>query len=291
MNDVHIANAETVGDFRVVLMRIEGRLDALEHDVAMNASGSEQQLAALRHELRGVQVGGVNNKFDLVDTKTMTPAVFTGARSESFTTWAKRVKAYTNARLPGYRRALDEVDKLGKDCPVDEQVLTSWDWRDVVQADSKLHDFLLMATAGEALGVVESVAGRGFEAWRLLNVRFNAIGELYTVDKMNSIMHQKAVRHISEMPAAISKFEKDLKVFRERVGSDFPEILKLPILMQMIPQSWKKEFDSQFRNPTAVKSYEALSAQLIGIGSEERYKRRKGRGRHGRGCPGEAEGS
>ena len=86
MNDVYIINAETVGDFRTVLMFIDGRLDAIENDVAMNASGSEQQLAALRHELRGVQVGGVSNKFDLVDMKTMTPAVFTGARSENFRT-------------------------------------------------------------------------------------------------------------------------------------------------------------------------------------------------------------
>ena len=51
MNDVWVINAETVGDFRTILMRMDGRLDALENDVAMNASGSEQQLAALRHEL------------------------------------------------------------------------------------------------------------------------------------------------------------------------------------------------------------------------------------------------
>ena len=177
MNDVYIINAETVGDFRSVLMRIEGRLDALENDVAMNASGSEQQLAAIRHELRGVQAGGAVNKFDLVDMKTMTPALFTGARSENFRVWAKRVKAYTNARLPGYRKALEEVEKLGKDTPVDGHVLDSWDWRDVVAADSKLHDLLLVVTSGEALGVVEAVPGRGFEAWRLLNHRFNSLGD------------------------------------------------------------------------------------------------------------------
>ena len=113
-SDVYIDNAETVGDFRTVLARLEARIETIEHDVAMNASGSEQQLAALRHELRGVQANGVNNKFDLVDMKTMTPAIFTGARSENFRTWAKRVKAYTNARLPGYRQALEEVEKLGQ---------------------------------------------------------------------------------------------------------------------------------------------------------------------------------
>ena len=32
---------------------------------------------------------------------------------------------------------------------------------------------------------------------------------------MNAIMQQKTVKHISEMPAAIARFEKDLKVFPE----------------------------------------------------------------------------
>ena len=96
-----------------------------------------------------------------------------------------------------------------------------------------------------------------------------------TLDKMNAIMQQKTVKHISEMPAAIARFEKDLKVFSERVGTEFPAILKLPILTQMIPPSWKKEFDAQFRNPSIEKSYEALAAQLIGIGSEERYMERR----------------
>ena len=48
-SDVYIDNTETVGDFRTVLARPESRIETIEHDVAVNASGSEHQLAALRH--------------------------------------------------------------------------------------------------------------------------------------------------------------------------------------------------------------------------------------------------
>ena len=53
---------------------------------------------------------------------------------------------------------------------------------------------------------------------------------MYTFDKMTSIMHQSPVKTISAMPASIAKFEKDLKIFRERTGEAFPVILKMPIV-------------------------------------------------------------
>ena len=87
----------------------------------------------------------------------------------------------------------------------------------------------------------------------------NSTGELYTFDKMNAIMKQTQVKHISAMPAAIAKFEKDLQVFRTRTSTEFPDILKLPILIQMIPTSWKKEFEAQWRVPGAEKKYDSLA--------------------------------
>ena len=79
------------------------------------------------------------------------------------------------------------------------------------------------------------------------------------------------MKHISKLPASIAKFERDLKVFRVRTEVDFPEVLKLPILIQMIPPSWKKEFETQFRTPGADRTYEALVSQLLAIRNEERY--------------------
>ena len=88
---------------------------------------------------------------------------------------------------------------------------------------------------------------------------------------MSSIMHQTAAESISQMPASTAKFEKDLKVFHDRTGEAFPEVLKLPILIQMIPSSRKKEFETLLRASGAIKTCEALAQQLANLGHEERY--------------------
>ena len=124
--------------------------------------------------------------------------------------------------MPGYRQALETCEQLGKDSPADRSVIDDWRWGEALEANSRLYDMLMLVTSGEAIGIFESVPGRGFEAWRLLNVRFNSVGEMYTHDKMNAIMKQSPVKHISELPASIAKFERNLKVFRERTEVEFP---------------------------------------------------------------------
>ena len=94
-------------------------------------------------------------KFDLIDSKAMSPAMFSGPHSENFKAWAMKIKAYTNNKLPGYRQAVDLTEKLGKDKPVDAGVKASWGWPEVDEADARLHEMLLMITAGEAAGIAE----------------------------------------------------------------------------------------------------------------------------------------
>ena len=87
---------------------------------------------------------------------------------------------------------------------------------------------------------------------------------------MNSLMHQTQCKSIVDLPAAVSKFERDCKTFQERTGELFPQMMKLPILLQMIPAAWKKEMESQFRVNGQDKSYEKLSQTLIDLGNKER---------------------
>ena len=176
-----IDNATSVGDFQTILWRIHARMESIEDSVAMNDSGATQQLAAIRVDVRTLQQAPQHAphgpaKFDLIDPTTMAPKSYSGSRSENYKVWAKSVKAYANAKLPGYRMALDAVDKLGKDTPVDHGVFQGWNWKDAVDANSKFYDMLLLITTGEAHGIVESVPGQGFEAWRLIGIRFNSVG-------------------------------------------------------------------------------------------------------------------
>ena len=104
-----------MGDIQAILHQIVYRMDDITNNVGDNAQGAEQQLAAIRVEIRNLQQGAGGGggssggkRIDLIDTKTMSPDKFSGNRSENFKAWAKKIKAYCNAKLHGYRRALEE---------------------------------------------------------------------------------------------------------------------------------------------------------------------------------------
>ena len=147
--------------------------------------GADQQFAQVRVDLQVLRTQGQQAqaqdrgpKIDLIDVKAMSPAIFNGDRGDNFKIWAKKVKAFTNAKLTGYHRALEFAEELPKGTPVDQEVLGAWQWGDAVIADSKLDEMLLLITGDGAQGIVEQVPGLGFEAWRLPNERFNLTGEL-----------------------------------------------------------------------------------------------------------------
>ena len=71
---------------------------------------------------------------------------------------------------------------------IDAYTIQTRQWADATVANSKLHDMLLLVTGADALGIVEGVPNQGFEAWRLLNESCNRVGEMYTYDKMNSLI-------------------------------------------------------------------------------------------------------
>ena len=275
--DVTIANAHTVGDFQHILWRLEQMNRDLRGEIVVLQGNHQVEMAQVRVELRNAQqtarqaqgASGDSRKMELVDVKTMSPSIFSGLKSEAFKPWSKRVKAYTNVKAQGFRLALEASEKSTS--PIDGYVIGSWGWADAVTADGKLYDMLSLVTSGDALGIVESVPNRGFEAWRLLNARFNGVGEMYSYDKMNQLMNRTQIKSASAMPAAIQKLEHDFKTFHDRTGDTFPDILKLPILLQMVPQAWKKEIETQFRMPGAVKTYDSLSTMLCALGDNERY--------------------
>ena len=78
------------------------------------------------------------------------------------------------------------------------------------------------------------------------------------------------------MPAAIDKFEKEVRTLKDRTRAEFPEVLNMRILLQMISPSYRREVEAQFRISGADRSYEVLSRQLFDQGNEARYKFKKG---------------
>ena len=101
--------------------------------------------------------------------------------------WSKKLKAYCNVEVNGYRKALEAAEK--SKTMVDSHVIQTWNWADAAVANTKLHDMLRSVMGPDALGIIDGVPNQGFEAWRRFSVRYNTVVEMYTYNKINSLMH------------------------------------------------------------------------------------------------------
>ena len=71
---------------------------------------TDQALQRRAEEVKGLE-GSIaqllrRQHCDLLDLKAMKPTGFNGDRSERWTHWARKTKAYCNAKHPGFRAAL-----------------------------------------------------------------------------------------------------------------------------------------------------------------------------------------
>ena len=176
-----------------------------------------------------------NQKFDLIDMKTLQPETFKGKHNEAFKPWAKKVKAFCNAKKAGFRKALDWAETQAQEITN----LAAMGWPDATAADEKLHDFLLQLCAEEAQVLIDipGMSGRGFEAWRLLTQRYSPTGGQYELDAMLALVQRKPARDAISLPGAISKLERDIALYVERTGRSFPEEWRVPTLLQLLPKA------------------------------------------------------
>ena len=63
-----------------------------------------------------------------------------------------------------------------KDTPITFEEIQTSDWVEGTQGNNALHDYLLIATSGEAHTIMGTVPNNGLEAWRLLSKRFDPRG-------------------------------------------------------------------------------------------------------------------
>ena len=153
-DDVTIENASTASDFVTVLQRmntanrtLRDELSYVQADAATKHSQRDMEMAQMRVELRLAQAAGAqtqgqhsDKKFELIDVKTMTPAKFSGMKSDNFKLWAKKLKAYTNAKVSGFRDALELAEKCK--VAITTGTIHAWGWSEGAVANTKLPDML-----------------------------------------------------------------------------------------------------------------------------------------------------
>jgi hypothetical protein len=186
--------------------------------IATLISANQQLSQEIRRAAASPSMGrGKDPEIKLVEMKGMSPKKFDGKFDTPFRAWAKAVRAYCNASRPGFRKYLRWVEAQTQ--PIDNALLANFSWEHKEAASDALYDFLLLYTTDDAQQLVESQEDEnGPEAWRQLAIRYDPIGESYAFDQMATLMQVPRCKQLTDLPAALTKWERSLRTYAERTG-------------------------------------------------------------------------
>ena len=126
---------------------------------------TEQTMQSLRDQIVRLEsrgTGGFKSEHTFLNMKTMEVKTFAGAEDDNIKPWAKRVTSYLNARYKGMKDALKW--SMAQEKEIED--LSGMNWEAATQVDEPLYEYLTTVASDKALTLIESVQGRGFEAWR-----------------------------------------------------------------------------------------------------------------------------
>ena len=221
-----------------------------------------QRAQDVQREARGSQ-------WHLVDFKTITPEVFKAGANQSYNIWSKKIKAFCNAKLDGFRIALGWAERTSE--PITIEAIQGSDWAPCEVANGRLYDILVMFCANDPLAIVENYVGQGFEAWRNLARRYDPVGDIFTFDAMSSLMSRPRWRHIGELAITIERWYRDVLRYQSKTGGTLPDKWKLPIIFQMVPRKNDGEIKSRWQL-SDDKDVNQFATDLIAYCSELKYE-------------------
>ena len=213
-----------------------------------------------------------NEKFDLIDLKINKPEHFHGKRDESWRAWSRQFKTYCNARKEGMRTALEWAESFEGEI-INEAAADTLNWAAGRMSNTKLYDFLYLLCKSDARILIERYEGMGFEAWRQLTRRYSPSGGRFELELMSRLMNPQRAAKLTDLPAAILRFERDITAYQTRTGKVFPEEWKTPTFLRILPESHREELERRFQ--MGQRDYNTLVSMVKGF-SEEAWFMMKG---------------
>ncbi len=239
-------------------------IDRLRQEAVNSANELQTRVQAMEN-VRGGRSQG------LIDAKTFDPKIFSGKDDENIKNWAKRVRAYCNARKRGFRTILEWAEQ--QNTPIDDADLTSLQWEPALESDGEFYEYLSMVTTDEALLLVEKFKNHGFEAWRQLHRRFNPTGGRFEVSRMNNLLSRKQCKTLVEVPAAVDVLERDFANYEARSQHAFPAEWKIPLLLQLLPDKAREELEFKFS--MGEKDYGKMVTNIVSYTNEHRVSKQR----------------
>ena len=108
--------------------------------------------------------------------------------------------------------------------------------------DKRLYLFLHLHTEGAALTFVESAKGKGFEAWRRLHEEYDPLSTQKTFSKMGTLMGPSRAEGDKDVSAAIESWEREYREYTEHTLNDFPEYMRIEIMLNLLPKKMEMHF-------------------------------------------------
>ena len=237
----------------------------LKRDAQNAIAASESRANNLARQLvqQNMAAGG-GEKLELVDFKVNKPEPFYGRRDESWKAWSKQFKTYCIVRKDGMKKALDWAE--AQQGTIDAEAISSMGWPAGDLANSRFYDFLFLQCKGDAHVLIERHDGMGFEAWRQLAKRYSPSGGQFEIDMMNRLMNPQKAGKLSDLPAAILRFERDIETYQVKTGRQFPEEWKTPTFLRILPDSHRDELVRRFQ--MGQRDYGTLVDSVRGFSEE-----------------------
>ena len=127
-----------------------------------------------------------------------------GGDQKSYRQWAKRLSAFCNSKIDGFRVALVWAERI--QTPITDVDLRNTGWDHIHKANTRLYDLLILVTSGDALRKVETTPGEAqwVEAWRRLARQYMPTSRLTRIDRLNALTH---VEPCSSMKEVLGKIQ------------------------------------------------------------------------------------
>ena len=246
-----------IGVLQSQVERIAARLDSTDQY-------NIQIIADVRAQMQSIAAGAMTRspkEIRLLSDKDIKPGFFNGGPKEDFKEWAKKTKMFLNLKCDTFRAVLTWAEQQ-KDQITDEDV-DLLDWRDRREGDTKLHDYLCSVLDLEPLTIAERTPGKGLEAWRRLNKRFDPHGGQHDMDRYEALVYNvKKARNLQDLPKIIEMWEKELETFTSRT-SDYPihDSLKTCVMLKMVPDDYAREL--KFKYNATKQEFDVLRDNIM----------------------------
>jgi len=247
----------------------EQRATAAEQNAAVGAAGTAEVGRALQALPAAIAAAAQTHSTSrtLVDPKGLgKPASFDN-KEASFLAWSRKTESYVSSVFPTMRRVMTWAAEQDTTVAVDDITLEFGDisGAQAMEFDEQLHAVLMALTTAESFDLVlGSGPGRGSEAWRKLNKRWDPLTAGRARGLLKEILQPKRVRQ-GEILGALEKLEELFRRYTSRRDGQgqlhqLAEDIRMSSLEALLPEELERHVQL---NRARLSTYDALRTEVV----------------------------